>query len=93
MLERAVDALDAIAEACLDGQLDVALARGHREIVGRLAIEVGAQVHAVVGQARLFADHRDGELALWITLAELFHEAMTDEPVADHDDACVTVCF
>src|SRR5690606_20598776 len=88
-----VDALDAIAQHEIDAQLAVALTRGDREIGGRAPLEVGAQVHAVVGESRLFAHHRDGEAMVRVALAQLLDEAMSNETVADDENAFTRRCF
>jgi hypothetical protein len=50
-------------------------------------------MHAIVSEARLLTNHRDGELALGIALAELLDEAMTHQTIPDDEHTLTTTCF
>ena len=73
---RAIDALGAVPKPRVDLELRVALARCHLQLSSGRAVEIGAEMHAVVSEAGLLTDHGDRELVLRIALAKFL-----DEPV------------
>ena len=63
------------------------LSVGEQQVVGAAAREVLAQMHTVVGRARLLADRDDLERPALRVIRQALTDPMAHHPVSDDDDS------
>ena len=88
-LALAVDRHDAVVETQRDRLVFEEPLRHHAQIDGRLAGEEAGELHAIVGRARLLAEHGEIDLVARHAPGQLLEEALSDHAVAHTNNSCL----